>query len=41
MDKPETHFHDVPSPRTWDLIRVILLVVGAILLVIGWHQWLR
>ena len=41
MDKPETHLHDVPSPRLGDLIRVVLLIVGAILLVVGWYQWLR
>ena len=41
MHKPDLKFHDVPSPRTGDLIRIILLIVGAILLAIGWYQWLK
>jgi len=41
MDKPDTYLHDVRSPSRADVIRLILLVVGAILLIAGWYQWLR
>jgi len=40
MTEPETHVHDVPAGRSADLIRLILVVLGAILLFIGWYNWL-
>ena len=41
MDKPDIHFHDVHSPNRADVIRLILLVVGAILLIAGWYRWIN
>jgi hypothetical protein len=40
MANPEPHIHDVPVSRGGDLIRLILVVLGAILLFIGWYNWL-
>jgi hypothetical protein len=40
MMTPDPQFHDVPGNRGGDLIRLILVVLGAILLFIGWHSWL-
>ena len=40
MPNPEPHLHDVPASRGGDLIRLILVVLGAILLFIGWYNWL-
>ena len=41
MTNRDPHIHDVPGNRGGDLIRLILVVLGAILLVIGWHSWLN
>jgi hypothetical protein len=40
MTTPDPHIHDVPAGRSSDLIQLILVVLGAILLFIGWYNWL-
>jgi hypothetical protein len=40
MDKPEPHVHDVPSGRMAELVKLVLVVLGAILLFIGWYNYL-
>jgi hypothetical protein len=40
MPQPDYHVHDVPSNRGAELIKLILVVLGAVLLFIGWYKWL-
>jgi hypothetical protein len=40
MPTSDPHIHDVPSSRSAELIRLILVVLGAVLLFIGWYNWL-
>jgi hypothetical protein len=41
MDKrDDVHLHDVPSNRMAELVKLILVVLGAILLFIGWYNYL-
>jgi hypothetical protein len=40
MDKRDVHLHDAPSNRMAELIKLILVVLGAILLFIGWYNYL-
>jgi len=40
MNKPDVHVHDVRSNHAAELIKLILVVLGAILLFIGWYNWL-
>lgn len=39
-NKRDVHLHDVPSDRMAELVKLILVVLGAILLFIGWYNWL-
>jgi hypothetical protein len=34
------HTHDVPAGRGSDLIKLILVILGAMLLFMGWYNWL-
>ncbi len=40
MNKPDVRVHDVSSGRMAELIKLMLVVLGAILLFIGWYNWL-
>jgi hypothetical protein len=40
MDKPEPHVHDAPPGRMAELVKLVLVVLGAILLFIGWYNYL-
>ena len=40
MNKPDIHVHDAASGRMAELVQLMLVVLGAILLFIGWYNWL-
>ena len=40
MDKRDVHHHDVPADRMAELVKLILVVLGAVLLFIGWYAYL-
>ena len=39
-NKPDVHVHDVRPNRASELIKLMLVVLGAVLLFIGWYNWL-